>query len=129
MEPVIHTIRYFGNFEQGFSKLTPATSTYFDRHGVEKPIGRCSEKVDGLQFRYMEKKSKAFVAVGVERIVLHKEVPLVEERHTDGKGFFSDPHFGDASALRLLKDMIASNPELKEDLERLARDVRATAEQ
>lgn len=114
---MIHTIRYFGNFEQGFHRLRSDTNVYFDREGKSpKPLGEVSDKVNGLVFRYMEMPGKEFVAVGVGDIVLRAPVLLVGERHTDGKGFAADPHFGDDSAMRLLVDMIVANPERRDAL-------------
>jgi hypothetical protein len=120
---MIHTIRYFGNFEQSFRQLRAETDVYFDRKGkTAKPVGKVSDKVNGLVFRYMQMPGKdEFVAVGVERIVLRAPVLLVTERHTDGKGFFEDPLFGDDSAMRLLVDMIIANPERRDALGRLLR--------
>jgi hypothetical protein len=116
-----HTILYFGHFDRNFRALLPDTSTYLDRHGEEKPVDEASSKVDGFQFRYMECRGKEFVAVGVEDVVLRAPVLLIPERHTDGKGFFAPPQFGDESAMHLLVDMIVANPESRDVLGRLLR--------
>ena len=64
---MIHTLRYFGNFEQSFHALRADTDVYFDRFGKEaKPLGKVSPKVNGFVFRYMEMPDKEFVAVGVQ---------------------------------------------------------------
>jgi hypothetical protein len=120
---MIHTIRYFGNFDQSFHRLRTDTDVYFDREGKSpKPLGEVSDKVNGLVFRYMEMPGKEFVAVGVENIVLRAPVLLVGERHTDGKGFGpNDPQFEDDSAMRLLVDMIVANPERRDALGALVR--------
>ncbi len=57
----------------------------------------------------------------VDDVVLRAPVLLIPERHTDGKGFFSAPQFGDDSAMRLLVDMIVENPEKRDVLGRLLR--------
>ena len=128
---MLHTIRYFGNFEKGFHQLRADTDWYFDREGKEKKnLNEVSDKVNGLHFLYMQMPAQEFVVVGVdrrrarsrskyERIVLRAPVLLIPERHTDDKGFASDPHFGDESAMRLLVDMIIANPERRDALGRL----------
>jgi hypothetical protein len=115
----LHTIRYFGNFEQGFHRLTADTNGYFDRHGDgPKPLSKISDRVNGLHFRYMEMPAKEFVAVGVQRLILRTPVLLIPQRHTDGKGFASDPQFRDGSAMDLLVDMIVANPKHRDALGR-----------
>lgn len=116
-----HTILYYGNFLRNFRTLEPTTSTCVNKTGEIGEVEKATAKVDGLQFRYMELPDKEFVAVGVGDIVLRAPVLLVQERHTDGKGFFSGPHFGDDSAMRLIVDMIVANPEYRDALGRLLR--------
>ena len=128
---MVHTIRYFWSFEKGFRSLDADTAWYFDREGNEKKeLNKVSDKVDGLHFLYMQMRAQEFVAVGVdlvkspskyERIVLRSPVLLIPERHTDSKGFMSDPHFGDDFAAHLLVDMIIANPEYRDALGRLLR--------
>ena len=118
---MIHTILYFGHLDRNFRNLAPDTATYVDRDGVEKPVVKASAKVDGYRFRYMECQGKEFVAVVVDEVVLRAPVLLIPERHTDGKGFFAPPQFGDDSAMRLLVDMIVANPENRDVLGRLVR--------
>lgn len=118
---MVHTILYFGHFDRNFRTLASNTVTYLDREGVEKPVDEASPKVDGLRFRYMECRGKEFVAVGVDDVALRAPVLLISERHTDGKGFFAPPQFGDDSAMRVLVDMIIANPESRDVLGRLVR--------
>lgn len=118
---MIHTILYFGHFDRNFRDLTAETSTYRDKDGNEKSAEEVSPKVDGFRFRYMECRGKEFVAVGVGEVVLRAPVLLIPERHTDGKGFFSAPQFGDDSAMHLLVDMIVENHEKRDVLGRLLR--------
>jgi hypothetical protein len=123
-----HTILYYGNFDRNFHRLTVATKTYLNADGEELKVEHASKNADGLRFRYMEMPFKQFVAVGVEEprddrrvIVLRAPVLLISERHTDGKGFFNGPHFGDDSAMNLLVDMIVANPEYRDALGLLVR--------
>jgi hypothetical protein len=116
-----HTILSFGHFDRNFRELTAETTTCRDKDGKEKDVEEASAKVDGFRFRYMECKGKEFVAVGVDDVVLRAPVLLIPERHTDGKGFFSAPQFGDDSAMHLLVDMIIENPEKRDVLGRLLR--------
>jgi hypothetical protein len=120
---VIHTIQYYGHFDTSFRELTPTTTTYRTKDGKLKKgrIGPASKHVTGFKFRYMERTDKEFVAVGVESIVLRAPVLLAWERHTDGKGAFNDPMFGDESAMHLLVDMIVANPEYRDTLGLLLR--------
>ena len=110
----VHTILYFGHFDRNFRNLLPTTAHYLDKdleHGLPD---KASSKVDGFSFRYMELQGKQFVAVGVDTLVLRVPVLLDPARHTDGKGFFSPPQFGDLSAARLLVDMVVWNPEQRD---------------
>lgn len=118
-----HTILYFGHFDRNFRNLLPTTRDYVDKDGVTKPAETPSDKVDGINFRCMELQEKQFVAVGAGTIVLRNPILLEPARHTDGKGFFSPPQFGDPSAARLLTDMIVANPEQRDLLASLLRRV------
>lgn len=118
---MVHTILYFGHFDRNFRSLHSETTTYRDRDGVEKDAEEASPKVDGCHFRYMECRGREFVAVGVDDVVLRAPVLLIPERHTDGKGFFGGPQFGDDAAMRLLVDMIIANPESRDVLGRIIR--------
>jgi hypothetical protein len=120
---VIHTILYYGHYDRNFRPLTSETTTYLDKDGQEKEAEDASAKVDGLRFRYMQCKGDEFVAVGVGDVVLRAPVLLIPARHTDGKGFFSAPQFGDESAMHLLVDMILENPEKRDVLGRLLRQL------
>lgn len=116
---MVHTILYFGHFDRNFRNLASDTTTYLDRDGVEKPVDEAASKVDGCRFRYMQIRGREeFVAVGVDDLVLRAPVLLIPGRHTDGKGFFAPPQFGDESAMRLLVDLIIANPESRDTLAR-----------
>lgn len=119
----VHTILYFGPFDQNFRHLTSKTTTYRDRNDVEKDAELATPAVTGLRFRYMQRSKDEFLAVGVDDLVLRAPVLIISERHTDGKGFANGPHFGADSAMRLLIDMALVNPEHRDVLARLIRDL------
>lgn len=124
-----HTILYFGHFDRNFQALNTETTTYRDKDNLKKPVEQATKNVTGYHFRYMERQFKEFVAVGVEDvgergiIILRAPLLLTSERHTDEKGFFNGPHFGDESAMHLLVDMIVANPEYRDALGRLVRQL------
>jgi hypothetical protein len=120
---MVNTLLYFGNFDRNFGSLKPTTKTYVDKDGQINEVEKATTRVNGLEFWYMEKPGKVFVAVGVEGVALREPVLLDRERHTDGKGFCTGPHIMDESARHLLDDMITANPELSDDLQRLMQEL------
>jgi hypothetical protein len=112
-----NAIVYFGALELNFRNLKPGTCEYVHADGERVPAKAVGAKVDGILFAYMEGPGKRFFAVRAEDVVLEHVVELVPRRHTDGKGFGPKPtHFGDASAYRLLSDMLAANPGKRDQL-------------
>jgi len=123
---MLHTIIYHGRFTPNFERLRRDKQDFLilgvdgkERFPVEPP----SAKVDGIVFGYMEKSKLAsdpkrgIFAVKVADIVLEHPIELKPRRHSDGKGYGpKDPLFGDQSAKRLLRDMIAKNPEQETEL-------------
>jgi hypothetical protein len=124
---MIHTILYYGRFDLNFERLHSTKEKFTvmrpDNKGfwnVESP----SDKVDGIVFGYMEKSKQGlenrFFAVKIEDIILGNPVQLVPDSHTDGKGFGPKPsQFGDLSAMQLLRDIIAQNPDQKINLQEI----------
>lgn len=131
---MIHTILYLGRYSDNFDRLrshTGRVGTFkrIDAKGNECPIDPPSEKVDGIVFGYMEKgyeglsTKEAFYAVAVKDTVLETPIPLVPDRHTDGKRIGpSAPQFGSNSARVLLKDIIARNPSQAAELQAIYRN-------
>ena len=58
---------------------------------------------------------------GRDDVLVPTPLPLDFDKHTDGKGIFSPPRFGDGSARRLLGDLAKINPEERLKLERIWR--------
>ena len=58
---------------------------------------------------------------GRDDVLVPTPLPLDFDKHTDGKGIFSPPRFGDGSARRLLRDLAKINPEERLKLERIWR--------
>ncbi len=122
-----HAIGYLGCFERDFSSIGPRFTKYTNREGVKKAVDVRPSNVDGVWFAYMEGPGMEYFAVraqyGTRDIFLKTPVRLIPERHTDGKGFGpQQSRFGDESASRLLRDIIAANSDLANELKALAED-------
>lgn len=131
----VHTLLYFGPLDQNFQALLSksgkdidwSNATYIDGDRVRKADRANEKKVTGFHFRYMRaswRLEEDFV-VGVDSIVLRAPVLLSHERHMDGKWFAANNrgYFEDDSAMRLLVDMITANPEYRDALGRLVREL------
>jgi hypothetical protein len=120
-----HAIGYLGWYERSFPRLKAGDYKCLLKDGSVSKIDERPRNVDGVFFGYMECAGKKFVAVRAEHggynVVVSNPVPLKPKRHTDGKGFGPNPsRFSDASAERLLIDMIAANPNESQELRKIA---------
>jgi hypothetical protein len=52
-------------------------------------------------------------------VLVPTPIPMIREKHTDGKSIFSSPRFGDESAENLPTDLITANPESRDQLEQI----------
>jgi hypothetical protein len=102
---------------------------YFIGHDKRARSLALSDKPNGIWFFCVERAKKGsgrqFFVIQAEYdetdLLLPTPLPLDFERHTDGKGIFSPPRFGDGSARRLLHDLAKINPEKRLELEQLWR--------
>jgi hypothetical protein len=117
---MIHSIGYLGPYDENIGRLSLYSDKYIKDGEVGGKIDEPSKKVDGIWFGYLQKSKHEFFAVranfGEHRVNVENPLRLDRIRHTDGKGFFKPPQFGDTSATHLLKDMIAANPSQAADL-------------
>jgi hypothetical protein len=111
---MIHSIGYLGRYDENFERLALNSDDYIKDGKVGGKNDKPSKKVDGIFFGYLEKPKRQFFAVRASfldhRVNLENPIRLDPPRHTDGKGFFQPPQFGDTSATNLLMDMMAANP-------------------
>jgi hypothetical protein len=111
---MIHSIGYLGPYDPNIGRLVLNSNQYVRYDGTTGNIDEPSDKADGIFFGYLEKPKRQFFAVRANfrehRVNLENPVLLDRSRHTDGKGFFKPPQFGDVSATNLLAEMIATNP-------------------
>ena len=119
-----HSIGYLGHYDRDFQGLHPGKCDYVRADGTLGKVDERPQNVDGAFFGYMECQGKTFVAVRAQyaevEVILKTPVPLDRQRHTDGKGFGPKPsRFGDESAGHLLADMIAINPSMATQLQRI----------
>ena len=100
---------------------------YFAEHKKEPRRVHAPRKLKGILFGCIQWGGKRSavqffvirVMFGKDDVLVPTPLPLNAERHTDGKGIFEAPHFGDKSATRLLNDLIRINPEIRFELERI----------
>ena len=118
-----HGLMYHGGFERNFPALRAGARTFQGSDGSERAIPDWPEEVNGVRIGYMEKPGKRFVAVRVQDdesdIVLQNEVLLDPPRHMGyGKRFSPEPTLVDDDALarQLLADIIARNPDQRDEL-------------
>jgi hypothetical protein len=124
-----HVIRYEGGFERNFSTLRAGAADYEGDDGSRHPVEDWPAEADGLRFSFMEQQGKRFVAVrvgyGDEEVVLQHAVRLDPARHLGGRRFSAEPIVvGDAPAGALLGDIVAANPEQREELTALRERIR-----
>jgi hypothetical protein len=120
-----HCLMYQGGFERNFAKLTPGATTFEGTDGTQHPVPAVPTNVDGVCVGYMEKAGKKFAAVRVHRgkddVVLKHELLLDPARHLGfGKRFSPEPVILDDEMMAtLLGDLMAKNPEQRNELARL----------
>lgn len=116
-----HALMYQGSYEANFPVASGAR-TFRGSDGSEHAIPEPPPEVDGMRVGYQERAGKRFVAVRVE--FEGRDVPLAHEviidpaRHMGyGKRFGPEPTvIDDETARFLIEDIIARNPEQKDDL-------------
>jgi len=92
------------------------------RRKVEIP-----HKVKGILFgcvqRDKKRSAEQFFAIrakyGKYEVLVPTPLPMIFKRHTDGKGIFAPPRFGDRSAENLIDDLAKINPEERRKLKRI----------
>ena len=120
-----HCLTYQGGFERNFSKLKPGATTFEGTDGTSHPVPATPPEVDGVCVAYMEKSGKKFAAVRVQRgkddVVLNHELLLDPSRHMGyGKRFSPEPTIIDDEIMAtLLGDIMAKNPEQRNELARI----------
>ncbi|HMA24172.1 MAG: hypothetical protein ACM37U_00445 [Gemmatimonas sp.] len=120
-----HCLMYQGGFERNFAKLGPGATTFEGTDGTQHPVPPVPADVDGVCVGYMEKAGKKFAAVRVYRgkddVVLKHELLLDPARHMGfGKRFSPEPTILDDEMMAtLLGDIMAKNPEQRNELSRL----------
>ena len=120
-----HCLMYQGGFERNFAKLKPGATTLEGTDGTAHPVSAVPPGVDGVCVGYMEKAGKKFAAVHVQRgkddVVLEHELLLDPARHLGfGKRFSPEPIILDDEMMAtLLGDVLAKNPEQRNELSRI----------
>lgn len=126
-----HAIGYFGPFDENFHRLQPGFTHYVKRDGVEMPVNRRPENVDGIYFGQMERRKsqvspdREFYCVCAEynrsSVYLYREVRLNPTEYTK-------KHFGpkpvlidDKQAYALLMALINNNSDQSAELDALGR--------
>ena len=114
---------YHGGFETNFPTLKAGARTFKGSDGSDRVLGEWPDDADGLRIGYMEKAGKRFAAVRVmddqADIVLQNEQLIDPPTHMGyGKRFGAEPTIiQDDAAKALLDDIIARNPDQKNELE------------
>ena len=117
-----HCLIYHGGFERNFSNLKAGATTFQGTDGTEHRLAVVPPEVDGVRVSYMEKAGKKFAAVRVQQgkndVVLQHELLLDPARHMGhGKRFSPEPTIIDDEPMAtLLGDIMAKNPELRNEL-------------
>jgi hypothetical protein len=117
-----HCLIYYGGFERNFSNLKAGATTFQGTDGTEHQLAAVPPEVDGVRVSYMEKSGKKFAAVRVQQgkndVVLQHELLLDPARHMGhGKRFSPEPTIIDDEPMAtLLGDIMAKNPELRNEL-------------
>jgi hypothetical protein len=120
-----HCLMYQGGFERNFNKLKSGVTTFDGTDGTPHSIPTIPAEVDGVCVGYMEKAGKKFAAVRVMRgkddVVLKHELRLDPARHMGyGKRFSPEPTIVDDEMMAgLLGDIMAANPEQKNELAKI----------
>lgn len=116
-----HALMYHGSFEANFPARAGA-ETFRGSDGADHPIPSWPQDVDGMRIGYLEKPGKKFVAARVqfedEDIPLSNPVVIDPPRHM-GYGNRFGPEatiIQDETARYLIEDIIAKNPEQREQL-------------
>jgi hypothetical protein len=113
---------YHGGFERNFPNLKAGATTFQGTDGTEHRLAVVPPEVDGVRVSYMEKAGKKFAAVRVQQgkndVVLQHELLLDPARHMGhGKRFSPEPTIIDDEPMAtLLGDIMAKNPELRNEL-------------
>jgi len=84
-------------------------------------------QMKGILFGYIQwgkkRSAEQFFVIrakyGKDDVLVPTPLPMDFDRHTDGKGIFSPPRFGDKSAKSLIQDLARINPEERLKLERI----------
>ncbi len=120
-----HCLTYHGGFERNFPALKPGAASFEGTDGTSHPVPAAPADVDGVRVGYMEKAGKKFAAVRVQRgandVVLKTEVLIDPPTHMGyGKRFGPEPTIVDDEAMAiLLADIMAKNPEQRNELARV----------
>ncbi len=120
-----HCLMYQGGFERNFPELTAGASSFQGTDGSQHAIPAVPSDVDGVCVGYMEKAGKKFTAVRVLKggndVVLQHDVLLDPSRHmSHTRRFAPEPTIVDDDAMAtLLADIMAKNPDQKNDLAKI----------
>jgi hypothetical protein len=120
-----HCLMYHGGFERNFPKLSAGATSFDGTDGSAHPLPAIPKEVDGVCVWYMEKAGKKFAAVRVQQakqdVVLKHELLLDPSRHMGyGKRFSPEPTIVDDEIMgTLMGDIMATNPEQKNDLTKI----------
>lgn len=118
-----HGLMYHGSFERNFASLRPGATTFVGSDDAPHSLPPYPAEVDGMRVGYMEKAGKRFVAVRVadaqSDVVLRHEVAIDPPRHLGfGPRLSPEPTIiQDETALLLLDDIMAANPEQRAELQ------------
>jgi hypothetical protein len=116
-----HAIRYEGSYERNFNRANPDFDSYQGEDGETHTAQAWPDDVDGLRVGFMEQEGRKFFATTVGQaeteVRLQNPVRLDPDRHLGGKRFAAEPvKIGDQPAGVLLGDIIAANPEQRDEL-------------
>ena len=118
-----HCLMYHGGFERNFPNLKAGATTFQGTDGTEHPLAAVPPEVDGVRVSYMEKSGKKFAAVRVQQgkndvvlknELLHRSGAAHGTRQTLFAG--ADDHRRRADGARCSADIMAKNPEQRNEL-------------
>lgn len=117
-----HTLNYYGHMDTSFHRLVPSQDRCWLKDGTERRVELLPEGIDGIEFGVMQGAQDHFI-VKAAGVVLRAPVLFIGGRHGPNAPGPAWQKLNDDVAQRILADLLVSNPELRDVLAGMIRNL------
>jgi hypothetical protein len=111
----IHTLNYYGHMDTSFHRLAPNQRLCWLKDGTDGHVEALPAGIDGIEFGVMQGQQDHFFVKAAD-VILRAPVLFIGGRHGPAAPGPAWPKLDDDVAVRILVDLIVSNPELRDVL-------------